>query len=187
MNAVVLGLLFSASSVHGRRSRANSLLADDTYATSEVLDGARPISRKTLATYLLTSHQATTSRSNLAPTRTRRVLNRLRGGQMPQGMMPGAGGPPQQGPAITSPFAGSNLVFNIIALFLIYISNNWLVVEALLKVFSVFLAPFRAARDQQQEQRQKAERVSAAEQARKARLERLKMLNSELDAEDEPY
>ena len=118
------------------------------------------------------------------------ALLALRGGQMPPGMDPqqmaqmGGGGMPgqQQG---TPPAPGATLKFNLMALFVVYLANNWKLVLVVQDIILKMLSPFLNSAAARKEEQAKVAAADAAAAARRARAARLKAAKSKAAAADD--
>ena len=98
-------------------------------------------------------------------------------GMDPQAMagMQGQGAAPAAAP-------GAALQFNLIALFVMYLANNWKIVIAIQDLVLKLVQPMLSAADARKESQAKAASAVAAAAQRKARLARLKASKAKVSA-----
>lgn len=90
------------------------------------------------------------------------------------GMDPSAFAGQAKGPPAVPPGGSVAMPFNAGALLVVYLSNNWKIVEAIQQIILKLLQPILSALSVRKEQQQKEAAATAAAAARKARLARLK-------------
>ena len=78
------------------------------------------------------------------------------------------------GAAAPAPAPGATLKFSLVALIVMYICNNWKVVEVLQTMVMKIIAPMTGAMEQKREASAKLAASEAAAVAREARLARLR-------------
>ena len=100
--------------------------------------------------------------------------------QQMAGMMGGAGGAPQAPPQAP----GALLTFSLLSLLVMYIMNNWKLVEGVQDFVMKVISPFTGAMEAKREAEAKAAAAADKEAARKARVARLKAAKGKASSSD---